>query len=308
MKKVGEIVLKKVVVMSLFSLAVVLLLASVLSVAGILPVGSAGVQNSQSIGHIASSNGSAPSTSAANLAIATGSEPSKQVNCRGGTLPGQAKGISASPVPPIAGGQSTPSGQAAVVSGAVVVPAQQPVSAVAAVQQNPDAKVKIVEFGDLQCFFTKKFFNETFLEFKKKFVDTGKVSFSYKDFPIHEFSDRYAGAGKCAEAQGKRWEFMQALFSQPPKPDSEHDHSAKQFDPKPVFDAAQSSGLDGKAFSDCFNAGTFSLAVKADEKEAYDLNLNATPTFFINGEKVVGAKTLAEFEAVVQSKLSGESN
>lgn len=80
---------------------------------------------------------------------------------------------------------------------------------------NANAKVTIVEFSDYQCPFCERFFTQTEGQIKKEYVDTGKVKFYYRDFPltqIHPGAQKGAEAARCAGDQNKYWEFHDAVF------------------------------------------------------------------------------------------------
>lgn len=84
-----------------------------------------------------------------------------------------------------------------------------------AVQGNANAKVTLVEFSDYQCPFCARFFTQTEGQIKKEYVDTGKVKFYYRDFPlpqIHPGAQKAAEAARCAGDQGKYWEYHDSLF------------------------------------------------------------------------------------------------
>src|SRR3989344_9399332 len=78
-----------------------------------------------------------------------------------------------------------------------------------------NAKVTIIEFSDFQCPFCSRFRDQTFDQIKSKYIDTGKVKFVYRDFPltqIHPMAQKGAEASECADEQGKFWEYHDLLF------------------------------------------------------------------------------------------------
>ena len=79
-----------------------------------------------------------------------------------------------------------------------------------------NAKVAIVEFSDFECPFCKQFFNETFSQIKREYIDTGKVAFYFRHYPltsIHPNAQIAAEATECANEQGKFWQFHDMLFT-----------------------------------------------------------------------------------------------
>ncbi len=80
---------------------------------------------------------------------------------------------------------------------------------------DPNAKVTVVEFSDYQCPFCERFYTQTELQLRKDYVDTGKVKFYYRDFPlsqIHPGAQKGAEAARCAGEQNKYWEYHDLVF------------------------------------------------------------------------------------------------
>lgn len=160
---------------------------------------------------------------------------------------------------------------------------------------NPEAPVTLVEFSDFQCPFCARYANDTFPQIKREYVDTGKVRVVFKHFPLpfHNFAQKAAEAAECAKEQGKFWEYKEKLFQ---------NQSALGEDYLKKY--AQDLGLGAQRFNDCLDSGKFEKKVKEDLKEGEDAGVTGTPTFFINGEKLVGAQPFSEFQTVIEKKLS----
>jgi protein-disulfide isomerase len=132
-----------------------------------------------------------------------------------------------------------------------------------------DAPVTMVEFGDYECPTCGLYAVSVGPQFKSEFIDTGKVRFVFRDFPlgIHPNAPQAANAAACANDQG-RWESMhdilyrsQALWS-----NSSNDVFTSQ-----LVDYARQLGLDEESFKTCLSAN----------KSAADV-----PTFVVNGYRV----------------------
>lgn len=83
------------------------------------------------------------------------------------------------------------------------------------VQGKTDAKVTLIEFSDYECVFCGRHFTQTEGQIKKEYIDTGKVKFYYRDFPlpqIHPNAQKAAEAARCAGDQNKYWQYHDALF------------------------------------------------------------------------------------------------
>lgn len=81
---------------------------------------------------------------------------------------------------------------------------------------SPTAPVTIIEFSDYQCPFCYSFWQQTLPQIKKNYIDTGKVKFVYRDFPlnIHPMAEPSARAANCAGEQGKYWEYHDKIFGE----------------------------------------------------------------------------------------------
>lgn len=83
------------------------------------------------------------------------------------------------------------------------------------IKGNQDAKVTMVEFSDYQCPFCEQYFTQTDPQIKKDYIDTGKVKFYYRDYPlsaIHPGAEKGAEAARCAGDQGKYWQYHDQVF------------------------------------------------------------------------------------------------
>ncbi len=162
-----------------------------------------------------------------------------------------------------------------------------------------DAPVTVVVFDDFQCPFCGKFFRETLPKLRSDYIDTGKVKFVFKHFPLsfHQYAEKAAEAAKCAEEQGKFWEMHDKLYENQDALDVD---SLKSY--------AADLGLDTEQFNDCLDSGKYADDVQSDFNEGVDLGVSGTPTFFINGEKLVGAQPYSVFQQVINSKLQEAQN
>jgi len=165
-----------------------------------------------------------------------------------------------------------------------------------------DAPITMVEYTDLECPFCHQFHTTTFADIKKAYIDTGKVRFVSRDFPLgfHAHAKSAAIASRCAGEQGKYWEFRSVLAS-----------NADKLFPAAVLGYAGASGLDVKAFQACLAADKFAAALQKDLDEATAVGVSGTPTFVIGktapgameGWKIVGALPFAAFEQKIRALL-----
>jgi protein-disulfide isomerase len=168
-----------------------------------------------------------------------------------------------------------------------------------------DAPVTLVEFGDIQCPFCKKFHTDAYAELKKNYIDTGKVRFVSRDLPLefHPFAMKAAEAARCAGDQNKYWELRDALYSNgaPPNDDA-------------IKKAVESLALDAKGFQACLDADKYKADVQKDASEAATLQISGTPTFVLaksakdklDGVRIVGAQPFAAFQSAIDGLLKTE--
>jgi len=156
------------------------------------------------------------------------------------------------------------------------------------------APVTVVEFTDYQCPFCENFFTETFAEIKKNFIDTGKVRFYSRDYPLdfHANAFRAAEAGRCAGDQGKFWKFRELMGADP--------HKLEMPD---LLEDAGKLKMDINAFRTCVESDKYKSQIESDILEAFKIGADGTPAFVIGkstpdgveGELVVGAYPYATF-------------
>lgn len=157
-----------------------------------------------------------------------------------------------------------------------------------------NAPIKIEEYSDFQCPFCGMFFSDTFPYIKTKYIDAGIANFSYRDFPLsfHPDAEPAAIAAQCALEQGQFWKMHDLIFQ------NQNNLSTdlyKQF--------ASELGLDTIKFNSCIESKKYLPEVLDDYFKGASNGVSGTPTFFINGEKLVGAQPFANFEQKIDEIL-----
>lgn len=156
---------------------------------------------------------------------------------------------------------------------------------------SPDAKIVIVEFCDFECPFCQKMIpilRELNLKYPKE------IKFIYRDFLGHINSQKSAEAAQCANEQEAFLAYHDKLFL---NQDSLDINSLKIY-------ARQISIKDTNQFDDCLDNDKFELEVQQDHKESEKLGVTGTPTFFINGIKIKGARPGVFFEQIIKHLLN----
>lgn len=164
-----------------------------------------------------------------------------------------------------------------------------------------DAPVTMIEFSDFQCPFCRKFYKETLPQIKKEYIDTGRVKFVYRDFPLdfHQGAKPAAEGAECARDQNKFWEMHDAIFNEQEK----QGQGTIQFTKTDVIKWAGEIGLDMSKFNQCLDSGKYKQEVEKDIADGLAAGVNGTPATFINGRLVSGAQPLAAFKAVIDEEL-----
>ncbi|MDP3916804.1 MAG: thioredoxin domain-containing protein [Nanoarchaeota archaeon] len=161
-----------------------------------------------------------------------------------------------------------------------------------------NAKVEIIEFSDFQCPFCARFYTETLGQIREKYIDTGKALLVYKHLPLpfHPEAQKAAEAAECAGNLGGN----EAFFAMH---DKIFDNQAVDIGVGALKRFAGEIGLDQSKFDSCLDNGDTVDKINAHLAEANKYGASGTPTFFINGVKVVGAQPYAVFEAAIESAL-----
>lgn len=167
-----------------------------------------------------------------------------------------------------------------------------------------NAAVVMIEYGDFHCPFCRQYARETLPEVRKQYVESGKVLYAFRHFPlqIHPRAPDAAVAAQCAARQGRFWELHDRFFS-----------AARPVAPQDLESHAKAVGVDVQTFRTCSRAGVARDDVRQDVEEARRLGLRGTPGFafgFRDGERVQvllsvsGAQPYARIAAVLDKLLA----
>lgn len=166
---------------------------------------------------------------------------------------------------------------------------------------NEKAKVTIVEFSDFQCPFCRTFWSGALPQIKKEYIDTGKVKFVYRDYPLsfHPAAQLSAEASECANEQGKYWEMHNKIFGEQAKQGT----GTATYGAVELKNWASQIGLDSSRFNQCLDSGKYKTEVENDFADGSAYGVSGTPTIFINGRAVVGAQPFSSFKVIIDEEL-----
>jgi protein-disulfide isomerase len=167
----------------------------------------------------------------------------------------------------------------------------KPLVAGAPVRGSPNAPVTIVMFSDFQCPFCGRA-EPTVKQIEDEYKDKVKVVWKNQPLPFHPNAMPAAKAAYAAYKQGKFWEMHDKLFS-----------NQGALSPETYDKYAQELGLNMDKFhADIANPAT-EVAIKSDSEQGTKAGASGTPTFFIDGHKVVGAVPIDQFKSVIDAEL-----
>jgi protein-disulfide isomerase len=162
-----------------------------------------------------------------------------------------------------------------------------------------NASVTITEFASMTCPHCAAFDKDVFPKIKSEYVDTGKVRYVFREFPL----DIKAAAGsmlaRCIakDDAGKYFAVIDMLFKQ------QNDWVVKNT-AETLTRIGKQAGLTQQAVEDCLKDQALLDKIAADQKYASEvLKVDSTPTFFINGDKIKGEASFEEFDKRIKSLL-----
>jgi len=139
------------------------------------------------------------------------------------------------------------------------------------------SSVTIVEFGDYQCPFCKRWNENTKPAIEKNLIETGKVSLIYVDFPIIGPDSITVHAGSyCAAEQGLYWEYHDFVYA-----NQVHENNGWANSENLKILASGIDGLDADSFNECLDSKKYEQCVNDNKKIASDAGARSTPTFII---------------------------
>jgi len=170
----------------------------------------------------------------------------------------------------------------------------------ARIRGDSTATVWMVMASDFQCPWCKLWHDSTAATIDKEYVATGKIRVAYLNFPLqmHPNSRPAAEAAMCGGAQGKFWEFHDALFDTQTK-------WAPESDPIPSYEGIVAKlGLDLTAWKSCMTDHVMAAMVQADYDRGVQAGVKSTPSFFIGNEVIASAGGPAVFRPALDRALA----
>ena len=160
-----------------------------------------------------------------------------------------------------------------------------------------DAPITIIEYASLTCPHCAEFHNTVLPELKKQYVDTGKVKFIYRDFPLDQLALRAAMLARCAPEE-RYFAFVEVLFKN-------QQSWAAASDPMAALSRiGRLGGVPAEKIESCLNDKALADAVLESRMTgAKDFDVKSTPTILVNGKKV-DALTFPELDRLLKPLAS----
>lgn len=167
------------------------------------------------------------------------------------------------------------------------------------VEGKADAKVTIVEYASMTCGHCMNFHTKVFPELKKKYIDTGKIRFIFREFPLDARAFAASMLARCAGPE-KAPGMIDVLFA------NQAEWAFIKTNPQPkLFEIAKQAGFTQESFDKCLTDQKLLDQLTASQTRASEVfGVRATPTFFINGKRLQTAPTIEEFDKVLEPLLA----
>lgn len=166
---------------------------------------------------------------------------------------------------------------------------------------NPKASVTVIEYASMTCPHCADFQEKTFPEIKKKYIDSGKIRYIFREFPLDNLAAAVFMLARCnADTNAdKYFSFVEVMFRQ------QRTWAVEKPLP-PLLAIAKQAGFTEKTFDACLANQKLLDGIEAVRQRAVDkFKVDSTPTFFINGTKQPGALTIEEMSKVIDPYLKG---
>lgn len=170
-----------------------------------------------------------------------------------------------------------------------------------------DAKVTVVEYASMTCGHCANFHKKVFPALKTKYVDTGKVRFIMREFPLDDLAAAASMLSRCAGAGtdvaksdvAKSYDLTNILF------EKQEDWAFVKGNPVPkLFEIAKQAGFTQESFDKCLTDQKLLEQITATrERGSKTFGVNSTPTFFINGKRLSDGPSLEAFEKAFDTIL-----
>ena len=133
----------------------------------------------------------------------------------------------------------------------------------------------------------------------ERYVENGTVRYEWRDFAyLGQESVNAALAARAAQEQGRFWEYHDVLY------ENQGSVNSGAFSDEALVSFAEEVGLDTEQFEAALTSGRYESVVQSDLREAQNAGIQGTPSFTINGQRIVGPQPLNAFEQLIEAELT----
>ena len=159
------------------------------------------------------------------------------------------------------------------------------------------APVTIIEYASMTCPHCAAFHATTYPELKKRYIDTGKVRFIFREFPLDQLALAGFLLARCS-GPDRYFPMIDTLFQQ-------QKEWVVQKPLGPLLAIAKQAGMSEQAFNECLQDQKLIDGLEDVRQRAMKLNIQSTPSFFVNGKPLKGAFSIEDFEKAMAPYLKG---
>ena len=166
---------------------------------------------------------------------------------------------------------------------------------------NDQAPVTIVEYASMTCPHCAHFQETTFPELKKRYIDTGKVRYIFREFPLDTLASAAFLLARCSGEKdpSKYFAMIDTLFRK-------QQQWVVSKPVPPLMAIAKQAGFTEETFDACLANQKLLDGIQNVRQQAVDtFKVQSTPTFFINGTKYAGAMTIEDMAKAIDPQLKG---
>jgi protein-disulfide isomerase len=159
------------------------------------------------------------------------------------------------------------------------------------------APVTIIEYASMTCPHCATFHATTYPELKKRYIETGKVRFIFREFPLDQLALAAFLVARCS-GPDKYFPMIETLFQL-------QKEWVIQKPLEPLMAIAKQAGMSEQAFNECLQNQKLIDGIEEVRQRAIKLNVQSTPFFFVNGKPMRGSFAIEEFEKLMAPYLKG---
>ena len=161
----------------------------------------------------------------------------------------------------------------------------------------PDAPVTIIEYASLTCPHCAAFHKQVYPEIKSEYIDTGKAKLIFREFPFDSIATAGSMLARCAEPK-HYFGFIDVMFEQ------QSEWLSLGSPMEGIQEIARQGGFSNEQFQECITDTDVLEGIRwIQERGANEFGVESTPTFFINGVKVVGARPFEVLQPIIEEQL-----